>query len=250
MKARRAKKEKNKNLIMMVLITLFIGVIAVTGKGTYAYFTGGEKILPAASGGTPVYNQFTVNYTNHADNEVVKDGITVYFDIASDISIEPKFPALLTSTVNWNPPNSLVYMYFKNSAGSDVRNTTWESTKWESTTMALKFDSISDKTPTDLSKCYFSKSVNNIISYKNNEVGGITWTGCWLKYKIPNSICDLRTGEAHRYIIIHRYDGVKNDDQTADTMEVSADVKEVYIKAKAVTTDKNKVDWVKLEVKY
>lgn len=230
MRARRAKKSKNKNLIMMVLITVFIGVIAVTGKGTYAYFTGGEKILPAESGGTPVYNEFTVNYTDHTESQVVDDGVTVYFDIST----------LLGSGTTWNAPAPLIHMYFQNSSGTKTR----ESIVWSSTSYPLRFDSISTINPTNTSKCKTYKNVAGVRTLDAQPLGGITWSGCWLKCKLPNSVCDLKAGDTYRLVIPH-----VGNSQTANNIRISNNVKEIYIKAD-VGGSSSTTNWSALEVSY
>ena len=72
-KNREKRINRNINLIVMSAIILSIIVIAITSKGSYAYFTNGDVILPQMSGSTPVYSTLTINYTDHSDSQVIND---------------------------------------------------------------------------------------------------------------------------------------------------------------------------------
>lgn len=237
LKVKRKEEKKKKGKVIKLLLALFLViVVGVTSTGTYAYFTVEEKILPVPSGVTPVYNDFTINYTDHTQNEVVKDGVTIYFDVSV-------YAGLLTATANWES-NSIIYLDF--TGGSRL------NTGWNSTTMNLKFDSFSTINPTDLTKCK-TTTWNGIEKFNYDApLGGITWSGCWVKYTIPNSTFDLRTGETARRIIIHRSNSI--NDQTANNMEISEGVKEVYIRAEARDAqyggENAYYEWQKLEISY
>lgn len=235
-KNREKRINRNINLIVMSAIILSIIVIAITSKGSYAYFTNGDVILPQMSGSTPVYSTLTINYTDHSNSQVINDGVTIYFDISG----------YLTADGNWNSPIPCIYYSIYNSSAVQVRQSSWTDYS-----MKLRFDSISTITPTDMSKVTYSQSVNSVVTNTAGSTGGVTWSGCWIKYKITNANFNLNSGES-RNIIIHR--STVPNDQTANNMAISASAKEVYIKAKAYNADgggnNSNYDWQKLEISY
>lgn len=237
---RRKNKEKrikrNINLIVISAIILSIIVVAITSKGSYAYFTNGSVYLPAETGGTPVYSTLTINYTDHSNSQAVNDGVTVYFDISG----------YLTADGNWNSPIPCIYYAIYNSSAVKVRESSWTDYS-----MKLRFDSISTITPSDMSKVTYSQSVNSVVTNTSASTGGVTWSGCWIKYKIADAKFNLNSGES-RNIIIHR--STVPNDQTANNMAISASAKSVYIKAKAYNAggggNGSNYDWQKLEISY
>lgn len=223
-------KVKQKRLIRLLLALFVFVFIGITSSGTYAYFTSSEKTLPAPVAQVPVYNEFQVEYTDHSESQSLDDGITLYFDVSNLLKLNPSW--------NSNIPN--IHMYFQNSSGVKTR----DSIAWSDSTYRLKFDSISTINPTDISKCKTYKNIGSTRTLQGEPLGGITWSGVWLKCKLPNSVSDLKAGDTYRAVIIH-----VGETQTANNIRISNNVKEIYIRA-GVGASSNATQWEALEINY
>ncbi|NLK95791.1 MAG: hypothetical protein GX275_11510 [Clostridiales bacterium] len=211
--------------IITLLFTLFFIIIMSTI--VYGFFYENEKILPSELNGVPVYDEFTIEYSDHSEDRILDDGVTIYFDVSS----------LLPT---WNSPT--FYYYVTNSSGTVIRNNGWAYTVQK----RMKYDSVRTVNPTDLSKVSTVTNNGGTLSYYSG-LGGITWSGTWVKINVNDPLFDISSSE-NRNVIIH-----VGNDQTANNIKISKGVKEVYIKGaevKNTTTGSSSYNWSKLEIKY
>lgn len=215
-----------RNIKFKIIFFILIGIlIGITSNGTYAYFTDGDKYLPSEDSGNPVYNTLTISYTDHTENSVVDDGVTIYFDTSSLLP-------------GWNAPT--FYYYVTNLSGTELRNNGWAYTA----TKRVRFDSVKTVNPTDLSKASTVISTGGTLT-SSSGLGGITWSGTWVKIKVKDANFDITSSEK-RYVIIH-----VGNDQTANNIQISSGVREVYIKGAVIGTGGSSTrDWKKLEIRY
>ena len=196
-----------KKIIILVTTVFFIFIMSTA---VYGFFNENEKILPLDSNGNPTYDEFTAEYTNHSEDIVLDDGVTVYFDVTS---LLPGF-------------NAPTFYYFVNDKVTSVviRNNGWTETD----SKRMKFDSVKTVNPTDLTKVNTQINVSGTKTTYPNSLGGVTWSGTWVKIKVNDAKFDISSSE-RRSVIIH-----VGNAQTGNTISISKGVKEVYIKGAAV----------------
>jgi predicted ribosomally synthesized peptide with SipW-like signal peptide len=222
-------KKRNIRVVLVLFIAILFGI---TASGTYAYFTDGEKILPEPISEVPQYNEFQVLYSDHSESQTIDDGITVYFDISS----------ILISQANqaWSAPT---FYYYITGTRSMNNGWTYDASK------RMRFDeNRTVSIPTDVTKVNAMENNTSTGVPYSIDPSSITWSGCWVKmFKLPSSTFNIVSGE-NRFVIVH-----VGDTQTANNIQISQGVKEVYIKNAVVSNTaggSNKYAWDKLEIKY